>query len=245
MLLSIAMIAINSRIARSTGMSPFFATHGYDAEPIQVDDSTPLRDHGRSPIARGEAFVTKLKEATEMAQALIASAQDSQEQYANKHRQPHEQLRIGDKVWLKLRNIKTDRPSKKLDWVNAKYEVIELTGSHTVRLNTPPGIYPLFNVMLLQRSTEDPLPSQQRSDHQPPAVIPEGNDEDEYTVERIEEHKIFRRGQPKVLVKWVGYIKPTWEPLSAVFDTRALDEYETRTGNKLSINDRREPVTQP
>ena len=34
MLLPIAMLAINARTARSTGISPFFATHGYEIEPI-------------------------------------------------------------------------------------------------------------------------------------------------------------------------------------------------------------------
>jgi len=158
-LLSIAMLAINARIARPTGMSPFFATHGYDIEPIQVANDVQLREQGRSPIARGEAFVAKLRDATEWAQASIASAQEDQERHANDHRQPHERFRVGDKVWLKLKNIKTDRPSKKLDWLNAKYTVIDVPGTHTVKLDTPPGIHPVFHVMLVKRAPEDPLPS--------------------------------------------------------------------------------------
>src|SRR6185437_9470888 len=93
MLLPIAMLAINARIARSIGISPFFATHGYEIEPIQVADDIQLREQGRSPIARGEAFVAKLRDAIEWAQAMIASAQEEQERYANNRLQPYEQFR--------------------------------------------------------------------------------------------------------------------------------------------------------
>ncbi|OJD21163.1 hypothetical protein ACJ73_07502 [Blastomyces percursus] len=53
-------------------------------------------------------------------------AQQEQEKQANKHRNPAPQFKIGDKVWLNLKNISTDRPSKKLDARNAKYTSIKL-----------------------------------------------------------------------------------------------------------------------
>ncbi len=67
----------------------------------------------------------------EVAQAAMATAQELQEEYANRARQVAEQFRVGGKVWLRLNNIKTNRPSKKLNWRNAKYTVTELIGSHT------------------------------------------------------------------------------------------------------------------
>ena len=103
--------------------------------------------------------MARLKEATELAQAAMASAQERQEQYANQARQAAEQFYIGDKVWLRLKNVKTDRPSKKLDWLNAKYKVTEVVSSYSYRLNTPPGIHPIFHVLLLKRAAGDPLPS--------------------------------------------------------------------------------------
>ncbi len=63
-----------------------------------------------------------------------------------------------------MNNVRTNRPSKKLDWRNAKYTVIELIGSHACRLDTPPGVYNVFYVMYLKRAGDNPLPSQVQDD---------------------------------------------------------------------------------
>jgi hypothetical protein len=82
------MLAINSRISSVTGFSPFFATHGYDIKPIETKE--PLKTKGIIPIAKKEAFISKLKNVTEMAQIMMAAAQEKYETYANIHRQPFE-----------------------------------------------------------------------------------------------------------------------------------------------------------
>ena len=225
-LLPVAMLAINGRTSSVTGMSPFFATHGYNIEPIEVEEK--LRTTGRTPIAKGEALIAKLQDATEMAQTMIAAAQEKYETYANEHRQPAEQFRVGDKVWLRLQNIVTDRPCKKLDWKNAKYTVKELVGSHAVRLDTPPGIHNVFHVMLLRRAADNPLPSQILHEPQPPAVLKEG-DSEWYNVEEVLDHKIGKDKKLKLLVKWEGYTKPTWEPEEELTMTEAYATYRTHT----------------
>jgi hypothetical protein len=141
------MLIINSRISFVTGFSPFFATHGYDIKPIETKEL--LKTKGTIPIAKKEAFISKLKNVTKMAQTIMAAIQEKYEIYANTHRQPSEQFKVGDKVWLNLKNIATDRPCKKLDWKNAKYTITKLVNSHAVRFNTPPGIHNMFHVMLL------------------------------------------------------------------------------------------------
>jgi hypothetical protein len=224
------MLAINNRVATSTGLSPFFVTHGYNIDLLSLTrEEENLRTTKKSPIARGEAFIARLKEATEFAQAAMAAAQERQEEYANRARRAAEQFRVGDKVWVSLRNVKTDRPSRKLDWLNAKYTVTKLIGSHACRLDTPPGIHNVFHVSLLRRAGDDPLPSQAQDETQPPAVVAAHTNEEEWGVEEILEAKETRRGT-KVLVKWTGYVKPTWEPLSAFLETEALDRFETVHG---------------
>jgi hypothetical protein len=225
-LLPVAMLAINNRTATSTGLSPFFATHGYHVDPIRTEE--PLRQSGLTPVERGEAFVARLREASEWAQAAIATAQEQQEWHANLVRKPADQFKAGDKVWLRLKNVKTDRPSKKLDWLNAKYTVTELVGSHACRLDTPPGIHNVFHVSLLKRAGNNPFPSQVSDDTQPPAILTEDGHE-EWEVERILGSKKQGRGY-RVHVKWTGYARPTWEPLYRFKDTTALKEYEMAHG---------------
>jgi len=225
-LLPIAMLAINGRTSSTTGMSPFFATHGYHVEPIEVEEN--LRTSGSTPIAKGEALISRLRDATEMAQVMMAAAQEKYETYANEHRQPAERFRVGDKAWLHLQNIVTDRPCKKLDWKNAKYTVTKLIGSHAVQLDTPPGIHNVFHVMLLRRAADNPLPSQIIHEPQPLAVLKNAGGE-WYNVEAILDHKISQGKKLKLLVKWEGYTKPTWEPAEELTETEAYATYQTHT----------------
>ena len=90
-----------------------------------------------------------------MAQTTMAAAIDRQETYANRTRDPAYEYQVGDKVWLDLRNIRTDRPSKKLDFPKAKYTILEKVSSYDYRLNTPPRVYPIFYTTLLRPASKD------------------------------------------------------------------------------------------
>jgi hypothetical protein len=161
----------------------------------------------------------------------MATAQQQQEEFANRHRQAAISFHVGDKVWLNLKNVNTDRPSKKLDDKNAKFTVIEVISSHAYRLNTPPGIDNVFHVSLLRPASSDPLPSQVVTEYQPPAITTDIGEE-EFEVEEIlraRTRKIGRGTRREVLVKWTGYARPTWEPLTNLENTIALDKFEARS----------------
>jgi hypothetical protein len=221
--LPIAAAAICGRNAKSTGVSPFFLSHGWN---VEIFEELPTPSIGNdSPIGRADRILAKLRDVTSWAQSAMAEAQQLQEQATNRSREEAPRYQAGDKVWLSLENIKTDRPSKKLDQKYAKYTVIEPIGSHAYRLNTPPGIHDVFHTRLLRPANDEPLPGQITSDAQPPALLIDA--EEEYEVEAIlNERKASGRGNNKrLLVKWKGYAKPTWEPEEALRDTAALDEW--------------------
>jgi hypothetical protein len=156
----------------------------------------------------------------------IAVVQEKYETYANMHHQPFEQFKIGDKIWLNLKNITIDRPCKKLNWKNAKYIIMKVVGSYAVRLNTPPGIHNIFHVMLLQKATNNLLPSQIVYEPQPLALN-QNDESEEYEVEKILNHAFLgnKHKTLKLLIKLKGYTKPTWEPENEFKDTKAYDEY--------------------
>lgn len=234
-LLPIAELCSNNKQAASTGFSPFFLMHGYNVEPIQVKDEhrAEVTDE-RSPRAKAQEMVDKLKEAQAWAQTAMAAAQQRQEHYANESRQPAERFKPGDKVWLNLKNVRTDRPSKKLDWIHAKYTVLEEIGTHSYKLDVPRGIHNVFHASILRPTTSNPLPSQTQTNTQPPAIIGEGGEE-EWAVEEIVGARTHR-SQRQALVKWKGWHEPTWEPVSQVQDTAALDEFEKKYGDIQTNN---------
>ncbi|KAI0997023.1 hypothetical protein K3495_g11158, partial [Podosphaera aphanis] len=170
------------------------------------------------------------------AQAAMASAQQRYEGYANSSRRQPERFQVGDKVWLDLRNVKTPQLSKKLAWLHAKYDVVAVPDPLTVELNVPGNIHNRFHVELVKRASDDPFPSQIRDDAQNPPVIDNLEDQ-EYEVESILRARTVNRGRGKhrqALVKWVGWVEPTWEPIEYIQQTRALEDFEAKYGSIIT-----------
>jgi hypothetical protein len=234
----LAQIAINGRDATTTKMSPFFLQHGYNIDPLQLEiptgaGRTRYTARERTDRAKAESIVTKLRYLGELAQASMAEAQQEQENQANRHRQEAPQLRVGDKVWLKLgKQFATGRKSKKLDWRSAKYTVIEVIDTHSVRLNTPPGPRNVFHVDRLRLASSDPLPSQFKDDEQPLPIEVDTDGADMWEVEDIVAEVCRRRGRGTKWwyeVKWKGYHLPSMEPVENLEHTEAKTRWEQFT----------------
>ncbi|KAI0991381.1 hypothetical protein K3495_g16806 [Podosphaera aphanis] len=168
----------------------------------------------------------------------MASAQQRNESNGNQSRRQPERFRVGDKVWLDLRHVKTPQLSKKLAWQHAKYEVTNVPDALTVELNVPGNIHKRFHVELVKRVVNDPFPSQVQDDAQSPPVIDELG-ESEYQVESILRARTAKRGRGtfrQALVKWAGWADPTWEPIDHIKDTKALDDFEKKFG-PIDVND--------
>ena len=150
------------------------------------------------------------------------------EENANRRRTAAEEFKIGDEVWLDIRNVNTPKPSKKLDWLHRRFRVTKVLAPLTYELDTPPGIHNRFHSDLLRKAATDPFPSQKRDDPRPPAVVDEDGEE-VYEVESILCSRTHRR-QRQALVKWVGWEEPAWTNVENLEDVEALDDWEAKYG---------------
>ena len=85
-------------------------------------------------------------------------------------------------------------------------------------MDTLPGIHNGFHASLLKRAAADPFPNQRQNNSRPPAIIMDR--EEEWEMERILRRRAKGR-QRQVLMKWKGYLTPTWEPTEALANTEA------------------------
>ena len=228
-------LMLNSRTNTSTGVSPFFLQHGYHNTPFSQQGEQERADSceiAKKPThEKAKDIVQTITSAAEWAIAAMSYAQQEQERQANKSRKPAPTYKVGDWVWLDLRDVRTTRASKKLDWKSEKYQVSRVRDPYWVELAVP-WETKSFHVDKIRPATTDPLPSQQTNDLNPAAVVVRDKDEQEehleWQVESITSERT-RRGTKQYLVKWVGFQEATWEPERNLANTAALQSWLTRT----------------
>jgi len=198
--LPVAEFTYNNSKQSSTGMSPFYALYGYHPQPLQDDDwSCDL------PNIAAEERVRTLDDIRRSLEENLQKAVDSQAKYYDRK---HKSITfaVGDKVLLSTKNLKTWRPSKKLD---NKYEgpfsIVEAVGKQAYRLKLPKSFgktHPTFHVSLLEPYRQ--RPGEAPAEMQP--IVIEG--EEEWEVEDIlGERMIGKRKQ--YMVKWKDF--PVYE----------------------------------
>jgi hypothetical protein len=241
--LPIAQIAVSTRDATSTGVSPFFMTHGYHANTGSSLQLPAAADRGgppRNPLESARQVVQKIQQCTELAQSSMAYAQQRQQEITDKKRDPTPSYQVGDEIWLDLRNIKVDPlRKKKLAALHDRYKVTAIIGPNACQLDTPGEIHNVFHNTLLRPIANDPFPSQELHDTRPEPMINEEGEE-EWEIEEILDVKIEpergRRGplQRWFLCKWTGYAEPTWNHEEYVQNTEALIDFERKLGRKFA-----------
>ena len=137
----------------------------------------------------------------------------------NKKRKSGPQLKEGDRVYLLTKNLKSKRPSRKLDYMKVGPFLIEEVRSpvnYKLKLPTDTKIHPVFHISLLEPA-DSTTPLQETFHFE---------DEEEHTVEKILE----QRGQ-KYLIKWkdYDYTENTWEPFKNLANCQQLlQEFQQR-----------------
>lgn len=204
--LSIVEYASNASISISTGLSAFMANYEYESrmsfDPIDTNEGiTRERIMKRKRVN----IANKMKEIWNFTRTKLAKSQEAQKEYADRKRTKSPEYRVGQQVWLSTRNIKTTRPSKKLDhkMINLFFIKRVLKGACQLELPASMRIHDTFHTSLLQSVSDDPLPGQIQSP--PPSIIVENQDEEEYELDDILDSRIYR-GKVQYRVKWTGHL---------------------------------------
>ena len=157
-----------------------------------------------------------MAQATDEAWAALVKAADSMAHFYDIHRHEAPKYSVGDKVWPSSENIRTTRPTKKLNykWLGP-YTIDQVISHNVYRLKLPASfgqVHPVFSVTLLHPYDNDPIT--ERQERHPPLLPPVVHDSiKEYEVEKILNSWIFR-GKVKYLVHWKGYEveEDEWRP---------------------------------
>src|SRR5258705_5762445 len=136
----------------------------------------------------------------------LSIAQDRMRKYADRKRQDPPPYKVGDLVMLSGRNIKTRRPSRKMDHKNhGPFQIEKIISPLAVRLTLPREwkIHDVFHVSLLK-------PYRASDQREPPNPTKTLRDAEE--IEYSEEYEMdevmsaTRKGRRILyLVKWLGY----------------------------------------
>lgn len=232
-LLPWAEYSYNNSVTSATGCSPFYANYGYHPRTQwpkegEVQNPTSLNyAHWLKSIHEG---VTKSLEAT----------RERMGKYYDKRHGEAPQFKKGDLVMLDGRNIKTKKPSKKLDFkLLGPFRVERAISGHAgsvtaCQLSLPQSwkIHPVFHVSLLEpyrtakisgRDAVDPDEVLRQADE----VQPEEEAAEEYEVLSIMDSSDQVDADRKVYyhVQWDGYPRKkdwTWEPFEHLVRVKHL-----------------------
>ncbi|KAL0934452.1 reverse transcriptase domain protein [Colletotrichum truncatum] len=234
-LLPMAQFAYNSAVGESTKESLFYLNYGFNP--------TAYGQPRQGPTAlKAVADINKLKEIQRDLPRDLEFIRERMRKYANKTRVKGPTLKEGDSAYLLRRNIKTKRPSDKLDFKKLRpFEITKKVSNVNFKLALPDTMkcHPVFHISLLE-----PAPKGSRTmDHI------EVDPEQDYEVERILDH-IDQHDDIEIqyLIKWknYGHEENTWEPASNLEHAQEeLQEYWTQWETRQHAKVMQRPTHNP
>jgi len=106
-----AEFAYNNSATMGNGMSPFYANYGFHPVAAETAATEPLN-------TASTAYARWMRAVHDDARKGLEEAQERMRQYTDPEREEPPAYQVGDLVMLSGRNIKTRRPTKKLDHKN-------------------------------------------------------------------------------------------------------------------------------
>jgi len=202
-LLPMAEFAYNNSTTTGNGMSPFYAN--YDFHPAAMD---PASTEPLNPAS--QVYAHWMSAVHDESRKGLEEARERMRRYTDPTRKEPPAYQVGDLVMLNGRNIKTRRPSKKLDNKNhGPFQIERIVSPLAARL-TLPRKWKIYNVLLVSL-LEPYRTSKHRAPPDPSKILRKEDDieqSEEYDVEEVMSSVERGWGNNKrilYLVKWLDY----------------------------------------
>jgi hypothetical protein len=223
--LPLAEFAFNNLENSSLKQTPFFANYGFHPtfEP-QVTE--------RSTVPAAADLAGRLEQIHTELRAELEHAQASQSRYYDEKHIPAPDLQRDQLVWLLRRNIKTTRPSDKLDHRRlGPYRIIRKIGACSYHLQLPSylsRLHPVFHVSLLE-PYKDPSEFHPHADPTPFELLVDNDPA--LSIHSIQDcRKVGHRYEYLIHFKNSSNSEDAWIPLSDIPTTynELLERYHRR-----------------
>jgi len=200
-LLPMAEFAYNNSVTTGNGISPFYANYWFHPRTL---DPTEEMEEPVNPAST--AYAHWMKAIQDEARKGLEAAQERMRRYTNQARKESPTYQVGDLVMLNGCNIKTRRPSRKMDHKNhGPFQIKKIISHLAVRLTLPRKwkIHNVFHVSLL----EPYKTSEQRAPPDPSKILREADDIEQLEEYDVEEVMSSQKQGRRILylVKWLNY----------------------------------------
>jgi len=200
-LLPMAEFSYNNSVTTGNGISPFYANYGFHPRTLNPPEESEEPVNPASTV-----YAHWMKAIQDEARKGLEAAQERMRRYTDPARKESPAYQVGDLVMLNGRNIKTRRPSKKLNHKNhGPFQIEKIISPFAVCLTLPRKwkIHNVFHMSLL----EPYRTSEHRSPPDPTKVLREADDIEQSQEYDVEEVMSARKQGRRILylVKWLDY----------------------------------------
>jgi hypothetical protein len=224
--LSIAEFAYNDSAHAVTGYTPFECNTGVGPQGANWPGA-PL-DDGEAPLAKGVA--AKVQELLAECKRKLLAANVYQKKYADKRRL-HADFKVGSKVLISTRHMRSMRPKKKLDWkFIGPGTIVAQYGPSSFKVDYPAlkKVHPVFHASLLE--LYEPTGAIEHPAHPIVDTLQSMGDES-YEVDEILDRRKNAVGMWEYLVKWNNHPteEQSWE-VSPAIPAKVLNRFWMKKG---------------
>jgi hypothetical protein len=233
--LSMTEFASNVVMFVSTRLFVFMTNHDFESR-MNFDFSANVSESVRKRILtrKSSNIIDKMRDIWEFIKQKLIKAQQNQKHYEDRKKNASSEYVVEDEIWLFIKNIKTERSSRKLNhkWIES-YKVKKiLKNAYQLNLSQSTKIHDIFHISLLRKVAINSLIEQIQSSLL--SIVIKKDDEEEFEINDILNSRYhYEKLQYKVV--WIDHSSDkAWYSAKNFQDhsKEILNDYHQKYSNK-------------